>query len=128
MNIFRIKAIKENGILVGESSRSSLGLATSLHMMLREFLKMFLQGCARIMLLLALCGSAKASTGIYWSSFYHIYSGAILIVIYFKKRLSHRSALKDVLLILAVSGIQKECVFIYFLFFYVTIFFLSGEM
>ena len=38
--------------------------------------------------------------------------GTILIVMYFKKRLSHRNALKDVLLILAVSATQEEYVII----------------
>lgn len=38
--------------------------------------------------------------------------GTILIVMYFKKRLSHRNVLKDVLLILVVSATQEEYVII----------------
>lgn len=64
------------------------------------------------MLLLASCFSDRVSDGIYLSNFCHIYSGAVLIFMYFKKRLSHRHALNSVLLILVVSATQEECVFL----------------
>ena len=56
--------------------------------------------------------SAFLSAGIKGIHHHCVVPGTILIVMYFKKRLSHRNALKDVLLILAVSATQEEYVII----------------
>lgn len=77
------------------------------------------------MLFLASCFSDRVSNGIYLSNFYHIYSVAVLIVMYFKKRLSHRHALNGGVLVVNLSGVcysgRMWGFFNYY--FYVTVYF-----